>query len=73
MTDANRRTIRTLVQTGLALAAALPLLVEAAVPGAAAALAVATLFTKVMSLGAVDALLPAWLRRSAAGEEEAAG
>ncbi|MCF2531761.1 hypothetical protein [Yinghuangia soli] len=65
--DAARRTIRTVVQTAIAIAAALPLLVAASglpesLPGVGVALAVAAGFTRVMALPAVDALLPRWLR-----------
>jgi hypothetical protein len=63
VTDADRRTVRTLVQTGIALAAAAPLLVDATWPGAGIVLAVAAAITRVMSLDAVDRLLPSWLRR----------
>ncbi|WP_328620820.1 hypothetical protein [Streptomyces sp. NBC_00354] len=67
MTDASRRTLRTVVQTVLALAAGLPLIIDAAgIPQAAAgvglALAVAGGVTRVMALPVVEALLPAWLR-----------
>ncbi|MFJ2751861.1 hypothetical protein [Streptomyces sp. NPDC087297] len=67
MTDATRRTVRTVVQTVLALAAGLPLIIDAAgIPQAAAgvgiALAVAGGVTRVMALPVVEALLPAWLR-----------
>ncbi|MCF2530678.1 hypothetical protein [Yinghuangia soli] len=66
--DAARRTVRTVLQTALALAAALPLIVSAAglpesLPGVALALAVAAGVTRVMALEAVDRLLPGWLRR----------
>ncbi|WP_405659710.1 hypothetical protein [Streptomyces sp. RK9] len=67
MTDATRRTIRTVVQTVLALAAGLPLIIEAAgIPQTAAgigvALAVAGGITRVMALPVVENLLPRWLR-----------
>ncbi|MET9601084.1 hypothetical protein [Streptomyces sp. NPDC006459] len=67
MTDATRRTVRTIVQTVLALAAGLPLIIDAAgIPqtaaGVALALAVAGGVTRVMALPVVEALLPAWLR-----------
>lgn len=67
MTDSTRRTIRTTVQTVLAIAAALPLIVQASglpetLPGIGVLLAVAAGLTRVMALPAVDALLPAWLR-----------
>ncbi|MEU4953911.1 hypothetical protein [Streptomyces lavendulae] len=67
MTDATRRTFRTVVQTVLALAAGLPLIIDASgIPQTAAgvgvALAVAGGVTRVMALPVVEALLPAWLR-----------
>ncbi|WP_330261778.1 hypothetical protein [Streptomyces sp. NBC_00539] len=67
MTDAQRRTVRTVVQTVLALAAGLPLIIDASgIPQTAAgvgvALAVAGGVTRVMALPVVEALLPAWLR-----------
>ncbi|MEV7441031.1 hypothetical protein AB0O22_07750 [Streptomyces sp. NPDC091204] len=67
MTDAQRRTARTIVQTVLALAAGLPLIIDASgIPQTAAgvgiALAVAGAITRVMALPVVDNLLPAWLR-----------
>ncbi|MFC9294370.1 hypothetical protein [Streptomyces sp. NPDC057010] len=67
MTDATRRTVRTVVQTVLALAAGLPLIIDASgIPQTAAgvglALAVAGGVTRVMALPVVEALLPAWLR-----------
>lgn len=70
MSDANRRTVRTFVQTLLGLAVALPLIVEAAgIPrtavGVGVTLAVAAGLTRVMALEAVQNLLPAWLRTDA--------
>ncbi|MFD7106081.1 hypothetical protein [Streptomyces celluloflavus] len=67
MTDAARRTIRTVVQTVLALAAGLPLIIDAAgIPQTAAgvglALAVAGGLARVMALPGVQALMPGWLR-----------
>ncbi|MFE1731658.1 hypothetical protein ACFW6X_16075 [Streptomyces bacillaris] len=67
MTDASRRTLRTIVQTALALAAGLPLIIDAAgIPQTAAgvglALAIAGGITRVMALPVVDNLLPQWLR-----------
>jgi hypothetical protein len=67
MTNATRRTIRTLVQTLLGFAAGLPLIINAAgVPqtatGVGLALAVARGITRVMALPVVESLLPAWLR-----------
>jgi hypothetical protein len=75
MTDANRRTIRTVVQTVLALAAGLPLIINAAgIPQTAAgvgvALAVAGGITRVMALPVVENLLPAWLRAAPNSDDE---
>ncbi|MGA5268037.1 hypothetical protein [Streptomyces lydicamycinicus] len=75
MTDATRRTIRTVVQTVLGLAAGLPLIIDAAgIPQTAAgvgvALAVAGGLTRVMALPVVENLLPAWLRAEANSDDE---
>jgi hypothetical protein len=72
MTDAGRRTVRTVFQNVLGLAAAMPLILDAArlsdaVPGVAVALAVSGGVTRVMALPAVDALLPSWLRAASRG------
>lgn len=68
--DSTRRTARTVLQTAVTLAAALPAIVAASgVPQQSAvvagALAVAAGFTRVMALDAVDKLLPSWLRKDA--------
>ncbi|GAA1175890.1 hypothetical protein [Streptomyces rhizosphaericus] len=62
MTTANKRTIRTLLQSAVAFAVALPAIVDAsgipaALPWVAGALAVAGGLARVMSLPAVEALL----------------
>ncbi|GAA1161006.1 hypothetical protein F4556_005172 [Kitasatospora gansuensis] len=67
MKDSTRRTIRTSCQTGLALAAGLPLIVDAAgvpgtLPGLGVTLAVAAGVTRVMALPLIDRILPHWLR-----------
>lgn len=67
MTDANKRTARTVLQTAVGVAVALPQIVAAAgipeaLPWVATALAVAGGFARVMALPAVQALLPSWLR-----------
>lgn len=67
MTDAFRRTARTVLQLVLGLAAGLPALVHtaglpSALPGLGVALAVAAAITRVMALPVVDQLLPSWLR-----------
>ncbi|MEV7855127.1 hypothetical protein [Streptomyces sp. NPDC088183] len=70
MTDANRRTVRTVFAYVVSLAAALPLIVSASgVPettaGVGVLLAVAGAVTRIMALPVVDALLPSWLRMDA--------
>jgi hypothetical protein len=72
MSDGARRTVRTVFQNVLGLAAAMPLIVDAArlsdtVPGVAVALAVSGAVTRVMALPAVDGLLPSWLRSVSRG------
>ncbi|MET8056204.1 hypothetical protein [Streptomyces microflavus] len=67
MSDAARRTARTVLQTALALAVLLPALVDASgvpatLPRVAGALAVAGAVTRVMALPGIQALLPRWLR-----------
>lgn len=69
MTDAERRTIRTVFQLVVGLAAGLPLLVHTAglpdtLPGLGTALAVAAAVTRVMALPAVEGWLPSWLRKA---------
>lgn len=75
MTDATRRTVRTVVQTVLGLAAGLPLIIDAAgIPQTAAgvgvALAVAGGITRVMALPVVENSLPGWLRTAPGGDAE---
>lgn len=70
MTDHQRRTARTVFQTAVTLAAAVPAIVQASglaeTSGAVAlALAVSGAVTRIMSLPAVDAMLPSWLRKEA--------
>lgn len=67
MTEANKRTARTVLQTGVGFAVALPAIVGAAgipetLPWVAAALAIAGGLARVMALASVQALIPAWLR-----------
>ncbi|WP_282697392.1 hypothetical protein [Streptomyces sp. CC208A] len=67
MSDAAKRTARTILQTALGIAVVLPAVVEAAsipaaLPWVAGALAVAGAITRVMALPGVQALLPPWLR-----------
>ncbi|RBQ21634.1 hypothetical protein DP939_02680 [Spongiactinospora rosea] len=67
MSDANKKAIRTALQTAVGIAVALPAIVAAsgipeALPWVAGALAVAGGFARVMALPAVQRLLPSWLR-----------
>ncbi|MER6391276.1 hypothetical protein ABT236_22765 [Streptomyces sp. NPDC001523] len=64
--DANQRTVRTVFQTLLGVAAGLPLIIDASgIPqttaGVAVALAVAGAVTRIMALPVVHNLLPNWL------------
>ncbi len=67
--DTTRRALRTAVQALFTLLAALPLLAAdpgiADVPVLAALVAFATGLSRLMSVPAVEALLPPWLRRPA--------
>ncbi|MEX2985333.1 hypothetical protein [Streptomyces sp. C36] len=67
MTDTTKRTLRTVLQTAVALAIVLPAIVDAAgvpatLPWVAGALAAAGGLTRVMAVPGVQALLPSWLR-----------
>ncbi|MFB7498456.1 hypothetical protein ACFC09_27850 [Streptomyces sp. NPDC056161] len=67
MSEAAKRTLRTVVQTAVGLCVLLPTVVRAAgipdtLPWAAGALAVAAAVTRAMAEPAVQALLPSWLR-----------
>lgn len=67
MSEAGKRTLRTLVQTALAIAVLLPAVVDAsglpaALPWVAGALTAAGALTRVMALPGVQAVLPGWLR-----------
>ncbi|MFE2555960.1 hypothetical protein ACFXGT_07980 [Streptomyces sp. NPDC059352] len=67
MSDASKRTARTVLQSALGIAVVLPAVVSAsgvpeALPWVAGALAVAGGFARVMALPGVQALLPRWLR-----------
>lgn len=67
MKDANKRTLRTIIQTAVGIAVALPAIVGAsgipeALPWVAGSLAVAGGFARVMALPSVQMLLPSWLR-----------
>jgi hypothetical protein len=77
MQDSTRRTVRSVVQHALGLAAAVPLIVAASgIPqttaGVAAGLAVAAGITRVMALPQVDQLLPAWLRKAPPADTDVA-
>lgn len=74
VSDANKKTLRTVLQTAVGVAAVLPLVVEAAdipetLPWVAGVLAVSGAVTRVMALDAVQKLLPKWLRTDAAVSE----
>ncbi|GAA3392155.1 hypothetical protein [Streptomyces roseoviridis] len=67
MSEAAKRTIRTIVQTAVGIAVVLPALVDASgipatLPWVAGAIAVAGALTRVMAVPAFQALLPSWLR-----------
>ncbi|MFE5936319.1 hypothetical protein ACFQ69_13115 [Streptomyces sp. NPDC056470] len=67
MSDAAKRTARTVLQTAVGIAVVLPAVVDAAglpatLPWVAGALAVAGALTRVMALPAVQNMLPSWLR-----------
>lgn len=66
MSPAAIRSLRTVLQTAVGIAVALPALVESgalprSLPWVGAALAVSGLLSRAMALPAVQALLPAWL------------
>lgn len=67
MKDSTKRTVRTVLQTAVGIAVALPAIVDAAgvteaLPWVAGALAVAGAFARVMNMPTVQRLLPGWLR-----------
>ncbi|MFF3767226.1 hypothetical protein ACFYYR_24470 [Streptomyces sp. NPDC001922] len=75
MSEAAKRTARTVLQTAVGLAVALPAIVgaagiPAALPGVAGALAVAGGLARIMALPAVQLLLPGWLRTVPATPDE---
>ncbi|MFD7508111.1 hypothetical protein ACFV5N_02005 [Streptomyces sp. NPDC059853] len=77
MSDEMRRTVRTAVQWVVSVAAALPAIVSAAgvpeaLPGVALGLMVAAAITRVMALDVVDGLLPGWLRKAPAEDDDQA-
>lgn len=74
MSEAAKRTLRTVVQTAVGLCVLLPTVVGAVgvpetLPWVAGALAVAGAVTRVMALPAVQAALPSWLRTSTPADE----
>ncbi|MFH9722870.1 hypothetical protein ACH4M4_07855 [Streptomyces sp. NPDC017254] len=67
MSDAAKRTARTVLQSAVGIAVVLPAIVDASglpetLPWVAGALAVAGGLARVMALDAVQYLLPSWLR-----------
>jgi hypothetical protein len=73
MKDTTKRTARTVLQTTLGIAVALPGIVDAsgipaALPWVAGAIAVAAGFTRTMALPTVQQLLPSWLRTDETAE-----
>ncbi|GGS87731.1 hypothetical protein GCM10010156_52820 [Planobispora rosea] len=67
MSNDTKRSLRTILQTLVAIAIVLPAIVDAAgiprtLPWAAGALAVAGGLARVMALPGVQAILPGWLR-----------
>ncbi|MEU2115242.1 hypothetical protein ABZ567_06255 [Streptomyces sp. NPDC016459] len=67
MSDAAKRTARTVLQSAVGIAVVLPAVVDASgipetLPWVAGALVVAGGLTRVMALDAVQHLLPSWLR-----------
>jgi hypothetical protein len=78
VSEAAKRTLRTVVQTAVGLCVLLPTVVDAAgipdtLPWVAGALAAAGAVTRVMALPAVQALLPAWLRTDDAPADSPVG
>lgn len=74
MKDPTKRTVRTVLQTAVGTAVALPGIVDASgipatLPWVAGALAVAGGLARVMALPSVQELLPSWLRTSDASRE----
>lgn len=75
MSEAAKRTARTVLQTAVGIALVLPAVVQAsgvpaALPWVAGALAVAGGLTRVMALPGVQALLPGWLRTGPAARRD---
>ncbi|MFI6038660.1 hypothetical protein ACIBBD_31920 [Streptomyces sp. NPDC051315] len=75
MSDAAKRTLRTVVQSAVGLCVLLPAVVDAVgvpatLPWVAGALTVAAGVTRAMAVPAVQSLLPAWLRTDAPPTEK---
>ncbi|WP_372407390.1 hypothetical protein [Streptomyces luteireticuli] len=75
MSEAAKHTLRTVLQTTIAIAVTLPAIVDASgipssLPWVAGALAVAGGLARVMALPSVQALLPRWLRTGISAERE---
>ncbi|MGW0560456.1 hypothetical protein ACWDZ4_07430 [Streptomyces sp. NPDC003016] len=67
MSDAAKRTARTVLQSAVGIAVVLPALVDASglpatLPWVAGALVIAGALTRIMALEAVQKILPSWLR-----------
>ncbi|WP_411149758.1 hypothetical protein [Streptomyces sp. A30] len=78
MSEAAKRTLRTVVQTAAGLCVLLPTVVDAAgisrtLPWVAGALAVAAGVTRVMAVPGVQTLLPAWLRTDSTAGPDSGG
>ncbi|MFF3602743.1 hypothetical protein [Streptomyces sp. NPDC002463] len=77
MSDAAKRTARTVLQSAVGIAVVLPAIVDASgipatLPWVAGALAVAGGLARVMALDLVQNLLPSWLRPTRDGADDRA-
>ncbi|MFF9849783.1 hypothetical protein [Streptomyces litmocidini] len=77
MSDAAKRTARTVLQSAVGIAVVLPAIVDASgipatLPWVAGALAVAGGLARVMALDPVQNLLPSWLRSTPGGADDRA-
>ncbi|MFD8210362.1 hypothetical protein ACFV2S_28630 [Streptomyces sp. NPDC059695] len=77
MSDAAKRTARTVLQSAVGIAVVLPAVVDASgipatLPWVAGALAVAGGLARVMALDLVQNLLPSWLRPTPGGADDRA-
>ncbi|MFI6286865.1 hypothetical protein ACIBCM_19310 [Streptomyces sp. NPDC051018] len=71
MSEATRRTVRTVLQSAVGIAVVLPAIADASglpatLPWVAGALAVAGALTRIMAVDGVQRLLPPWLRTAPA-------